>query len=216
MCNKDVTLVLTDDYYFYFGLKQLTGLPLVYITYEGSMDKPIVIKQKRNIRVLVDSRIFYSGKWDGYKMLRKTLNMISQWMWLDISGGGEKFYPKGCDYDIYVNMQGNLKKNIEELYYAYLKKNVSRIGNHYPQLTKKEQIILQCLLSRREGIHELKSRLKIEEKTPVSYTHLDVYKRQAIRRLCACVRRFFSRVVFPAPRKPLRIMSCLLYTSRCV
>lgn len=58
MCNKDVTLVLTDDYYFYFGLKQLTGLPLVYITYEGSMDKPIVIKQKRNIRVLVDSRIF--------------------------------------------------------------------------------------------------------------------------------------------------------------
>ncbi|MGT9955659.1 mucoid phenotype regulator RmpA2, partial [Klebsiella pneumoniae] len=96
MCNKDVTLVLTDDYYFYFGLKQLTGLPLVYITYEGSMDKPIVIKQKRNIRVLVDSRIFYSGKWDGYKMLRKTLNMISQWMWLDISGGGgggEKFYP---------------------------------------------------------------------------------------------------------------------------
>nr|QVQ58148.1 Iron(III) dicitrate transport protein FecA [Klebsiella pneumoniae] len=89
MCNKDVTLVLTDDYYFYFGLKQLTGLPLVYITYEGSMDKPIVIKQKRNIRVLVDSRIFYSGKWDGYKMLRKTLNMISQWMWLDISGGGE-------------------------------------------------------------------------------------------------------------------------------
>ncbi len=80
--------MLTDDYYFYFGLKQLTGLPLVYITYEGSMDKPIVIKQKRNIRVLVDSRIFYSGKWDGYKMLRKTLNMISQWMWLDISGGG--------------------------------------------------------------------------------------------------------------------------------
>ncbi len=71
--------MLTDDYYFYFGLKQLTGLPLVYITYEGSMDKPIVIKQKRNIRVLVDSRIFYSGKWDGYKMLRKTLNMISQW-----------------------------------------------------------------------------------------------------------------------------------------
>ncbi len=37
--------------------------------------------------------------------------MISQWMWLDISG--EKFYPKGCDYDIYVNMQGNLKKTLK-------------------------------------------------------------------------------------------------------
>ncbi|MCD9421363.1 response regulator, partial [Klebsiella pneumoniae] len=116
MCNKDVTLVLTDDYYFYFGLKQLTGLPLVYITYEGSMDKPIVIKQKRNIRVLVDSRIFYSGKWDGYKMLRKTLNMISQWMWLDISGGGGgggKVFPKGGDYEFYVNMGGNLKKRLK-------------------------------------------------------------------------------------------------------
>ena len=112
MCNKDVTLVLTDDYYFYFGLKQLTGLPLVHITYEGVVNKSIAIKHKRNIRVLVDSRIFYSGKWDGYKMLRKTLNMISQWMWLDISGG-EKFYPKGCDYDIYVNMQGNLKKTLK-------------------------------------------------------------------------------------------------------
>nr|AUG89675.1 RmpA2 [Klebsiella pneumoniae] len=27
--------------------------------------------------------------------------------------GGEKFYPKGCDYDIYVNMQGNLKKTLK-------------------------------------------------------------------------------------------------------
>ncbi|HBV2215688.1 TPA: response regulator [Klebsiella quasipneumoniae] len=167
MCNKDVALVLTDDYYFYFGLKQLTGLPLVYITYEGSMDKPIVIKQKRNIRVLVDSRIFYSGKWDGYKMLRKTLNMISQWMWLDISGG-EKFYPKGCDYDIYVNMQGNVKNNIEKLYFAFLKKNVSRIVNHYPRLTKKEQAVLQCLL-KNGGINEIKSQLKIEEKTLSCY-----------------------------------------------
>ena len=157
--------MLTDDYYFYFGLKQLTGLPLVYITYEGSMDKPIVIKQKRNIRVLVDSRIFYSGKWDGYKMLRKTLNMISQWMWLDISGVGGKIFKKRVLLLKKCTQSRKFKKNIEELYYAYLKKNVSRIGNHYPQLTKKEQIILQCLLSRREGIHELKSRLKIEEKT---------------------------------------------------
>ncbi|KAB0314531.1 response regulator, partial [Klebsiella pneumoniae] len=79
MCNKDVTLVLTDDYYFYFGLKQLTGLPLVYITYEGVVNKSIAIKHKRNIRVLVDSRIFYSGKWGGSKMLRGSVNMIRQW-----------------------------------------------------------------------------------------------------------------------------------------
>ncbi len=61
--------------------------------------------------------------------------MISQWMWLDISGG--EVYPKGV---IMTSMSTcrNLK-NIEELYYAYLKKNVSRIGNHYPQLTKKNK-----------------------------------------------------------------------------
>ncbi|HBR0527780.1 TPA: mucoid phenotype regulator RmpA, partial [Klebsiella pneumoniae] len=27
ICNKDVNIVLTDDYFFYYGLKQLTGLP---------------------------------------------------------------------------------------------------------------------------------------------------------------------------------------------
>lgn len=88
ICNKDVNIVLTDDYFFYYGLKQLTGLPLFHITYEGVVNKSIAIKHKRNIRVLVDSRIFYSGKWGGYKMLRGSLNMISQWMWLDVSGGG--------------------------------------------------------------------------------------------------------------------------------
>lgn len=82
-------------------------------------------------------------------MLRKSLNMISQWIWLDVSG---RFYPKGCDYDIYVNMQGNVKKNIEKLYFAFLKKNVSRIVNHYPRLTKKEQIVLQCLLKSKGGM----------------------------------------------------------------
>ncbi len=39
-------------------------------------------------------------------MLRGSLNMISQWMWLDVSGGG-RFYPKGCDYDIYVKESAN-------------------------------------------------------------------------------------------------------------
>ncbi|EPH1664153.1 mucoid phenotype regulator RmpA, partial [Klebsiella pneumoniae] len=71
--------------------------------------------------------------------------------------------PKGCDYDIYVNMQGNVKNNIEKLYFAFLKKNVSRIVNHYPRLTKKEQAVLQCLL-KNGGINEIKSQLKIEEK----------------------------------------------------
>ncbi|HBY1512844.1 TPA: response regulator, partial [Klebsiella pneumoniae] len=151
------------DYFFYYGLKQLTGLSLFHITFEGVINKSIVIKHKKNIRVLVDCRIFYSGKWRGYKMLRKSLNMISQWIWLDVSGGG-RFYPKGCDYDIYVNMQGNVKKIIEKLYFAFLKKNVSRIVNHYPRLTKKEQIVLQCLLKSKGG-DEIKSQLKIEEKT---------------------------------------------------
>ncbi len=50
--------MLTDDYFFYYGLKQLTGLPLFHITYEGVVNKSIAIKHKRNIRVLVDSRIF--------------------------------------------------------------------------------------------------------------------------------------------------------------
>ncbi|STT86586.1 putative response regulator [Klebsiella pneumoniae] len=53
-------------------------------------------------------------------MLRGSLNMISQWMWLDVSGGG-RFYPKGCDYDIYVNMQGNVKNNIEKTIFCILK-----------------------------------------------------------------------------------------------
>ncbi|HBV1789609.1 TPA: response regulator, partial [Klebsiella pneumoniae] len=153
--------------FFYYGLKQLTGLPLFHITFEGVINKSIVIKHKKNIRVLVDCRIFYSGKWRGYKMLRKSLNMISQWIWLDVSGGG-RFYPKGCDYDIYVNMQGNVKKNIEKLYFAFLKKNVSRIVNHYPRLTKKEQIVLQCLLKSKGG-DEIKNQLKIEEKTLSCY-----------------------------------------------
>ncbi len=51
--------MLTDDYFFYYGLKQLTGLPLFHITYEGVVNKSIAIKHKRNIRVLVDSRIFF-------------------------------------------------------------------------------------------------------------------------------------------------------------
>ena len=87
-------------------------------------------------------------------------------MWLDVSGGGE-FYPKGCDNDICVNMKGNIKNNIEKLYFAFLK-NVSRVVNHYPQLTKKEQMVLQCLVSN-GCIHEIKSHLKIEEKTLSCY-----------------------------------------------
>ncbi|HHV3901879.1 TPA: mucoid phenotype regulator RmpA, partial [Klebsiella pneumoniae] len=41
ICNKDVNIVLTDDYFFYYGLKQLTGLPLFHITYEGVVNKSI-------------------------------------------------------------------------------------------------------------------------------------------------------------------------------
>ncbi|HFQ6884416.1 TPA: mucoid phenotype regulator RmpA, partial [Klebsiella pneumoniae] len=65
-------------------------------------------------------------------------------------------------------MQGNVKNNIEKLYFAFLKKNVSRIVNHYPRLTKKEQAVLQCLL-KNGGINEIKSQLKIEEKTLSCY-----------------------------------------------
>ena len=61
-----------------------------------------------------------------------------------------------------------VKNNIEKLYFAFLKKNVSRIVNHYPRLTKKEQAVLQCLL-KNGGINEIKSQLKIEEKTLSCY-----------------------------------------------
>ncbi len=88
---------------------------------------------------------------------------------MTFSGGGGGFYPKGCDYDIYVNMQGNVKNNIEKLYFAFLKKNVSRIVNHYPRLTKKEQAVLQCLL-KNGGINEIKkSTKKLKKKTLSCY-----------------------------------------------
>ena len=46
---------------------------------------------------------------------------------------------------------------------------------------------------------------KYHDQTPVSYTHLDVYKRQGLHWLIAV-----PRVSFP------KVWACLLYTSRCV
>ncbi|MFQ1327986.1 response regulator, partial [Klebsiella pneumoniae] len=60
ICNKDVNIVLTDDYFFYYGLKQLTGLPLFHITYEG------VVKESANKQVIssqADSLIKISRIW---------------------------------------------------------------------------------------------------------------------------------------------------------
>ncbi len=114
-------------------------------------------------------------------MLRGSLNMISQWMWLDVSGGGG-FILKGVDYDIYVNMQGNVKNNIEKLYFAFLKKMLSQ--NCKPLsitwLTKKEQEKQCCNAYRGSGgINEIKSQLKIEGKT------LSCYQSKITRKLAA-------------------------------
>ncbi len=52
--------MLTDDYFFYYGLKQLTGLPLFHITYEG------VVKESANKQVIssqADSLIKISRIW---------------------------------------------------------------------------------------------------------------------------------------------------------
>ena len=55
---------------------------------------------------------------------------------------------------------------------------------------------------------------------PVSYTHLDVYKRQAIMRdsetisAVPTMQRF--QVLHHAEPVKHQLMSCLLYTSRCV
>ena len=48
---------------------------------------------------------------------------------------------------------------------------------------------------------------------PVSYTHLDVYKRQPLDGLGALRR---ERLLHQDPRGGLRPEDCLLYTSRCV
>ncbi len=61
ICNKDVNIVLTDDYFFYYGLKQLTGLPLFHITYEGVVNKSIAIKHKGRCEQVPDMRSSYSS-----------------------------------------------------------------------------------------------------------------------------------------------------------
>ena len=54
--------------------------------------------------------------------------------------------------------------------------------------------------------------------TPVSYTHLDVYKRQSRDwpdPAAHCPASRWVRSIWPVPT-PARTRGCLLYTSRCV
>ena len=82
-------------------------------------------------------------------------------------------------------------------------------------------MIWESVLNRRidQKTHELqieKNNLQViidNINAPVSYTHLDVYKRQALRRLrpVSCRIGMFCR--FGSVQL---ILPCLLYTSRCV
>ena len=78
----------------------------------------------------------------------------------------------------------------------------------------------------RQGNH-LKGASAVVDKDPVSYTHLDVYKRQAPASAQNEIMLAVSRTVspcaicdLPSSRsccvRPSRFSACLLYTSRCV
>ena len=51
---------------------------------------------------------------------------------------------------------------------------------------------------------------------PVSYTHLDVYKRQSLRELTARIRAVLRRAEKSTTATSALLRVCLLYTSRCV
>lgn len=172
--SKNISILLTDDFYLFHGLKEITGLPLVHMTYNGITQTPSTIKGKGKIRVLIDGRIFREGNWHGFNKLQEALKKGADWIWLDISGHG-RFYPANCEYHIYVNLRGSIHDSMLSLYSAYLRRRISLIYYHYPRLTERELDILQCLLDN-ESIEEIQSKFLIGEKTASCYRSRIVQK----------------------------------------
>ena len=98
-------------------------------------------------------------------------------------------------------------------------------GTH-EQLMKQEGIYKRFVDARQQSLNHTSVTLDLDLPAllalqgglipvPVSYTHLDVYKRQDIRKLklSSVSLMMRNRAVFMSPRVS---SSCLLYTSRCV
>lgn len=172
--SQNISILLTDDFYLFYGLKEITGLPLVHMNYNGITQTPTPIKGKGKIRILIDGRIFREGNWSGFNRLRETLKGGADWIWLDISGHG-RFYPADCEYHLYVNMRGNIHDSILALYSAYLRRQSSMIFYHYPRLTARELDILQCLLDN-NTIAEIQKTFCLGEKAVICYRSRIVQK----------------------------------------
>ncbi|KGI63994.1 response regulator [Enterobacter asburiae] len=174
LSSKNISILLTDDFYFFYGLKKITGLPLVHMTYDGTTHPPAIIRGKGKIRVLIDGRIFKEGNWRGFNKLRESLKKGADWIWLDVSGHG-RFYPEDCEYHIYANLRGSMHDSIMSLYHAYLRRRITMIYHHYPRLTVKELDILQSLLDN-DSIAEIQKKFCLGEKTATCYRSRIVQK----------------------------------------
>ncbi len=85
-------------------------------------------------------------------MLRKSLNMISQWIWLDVSGGGGFFTLQGgVIMTSMLTCKEMQKKILKKLYFAFLKKNVSRICKPLSTANKRTNSAAKCLLKSKGG-----------------------------------------------------------------
>ncbi|HAV2022689.1 helix-turn-helix transcriptional regulator [Citrobacter koseri] len=165
--SKNINILLTDDCYLYRGLKEITGMPLIHMSLGGTMNASEKITGKGKIRVLIDNRIFSAGEWRGFIRLKKLLHAGADWIWLDIYGHC-RFYPKGSEYDIYVDFQGGMNNALSALYKAYVRRRVNYLMYHYPRLTNMELHILQRMLDKKT-LSEIQQEFKLNEKTASGY-----------------------------------------------